>query len=447
MDAKERLQTLGVWGTLRQLAYGTGTRAGVEVVNLPRYTKRVAPTYKKMINTYLAEGRVKCAIDELSDISVGGGMYTTCKEGYEEQKQELDYFFEDVDLDYSTGLVARELWAIGNGLIWLKTPRSLKNVVRVPMITVRNLDSDPISGVPSEILQYTETRSYHQVSTKACKQLRHLSWNAIDTGVWGRGLLEPYVRSGVGYKWKSSDGKWKTAYRPPLCEIIEEIEDMMRVAIVKYAPKYFFDLMGFSEEEAQALSTKMNLNTWYDDIILYYQQGKKGEKQATPHRLSTDPRSRLDPFIEHFVNKELISMETPSVKLISESGFTEASSRTAIEIEARKVSAFQRFLKRRYERFLVWPFLQQKFKWGPEQIREAEIRIHWGEETKPQIAFEDLHQARVNKGISLTEYRDNLTKFGFELDTKGRSELDAEIAAQEALLRQQEREKGKDEEE
>ena len=138
-------------------------------------------------------------------------------------------------------------------------------------------------------------------------------------------------------------------------------------------------------------------------------------------------------------------MQTPSVKLISESGFTEASSRTAIEIEMRKVSAFQRFLKRRYERFLVWPFLTQEYGWGPEKIREAEIRIHWGEETKPQIAFDDIHKARVNGGISLTEYRDNLVKFGFELDTKGRKELDAEVAAQ--ALRQKEKEKGKEKDE
>ena len=411
------IRALGVFGSMKQLAYGAGG-AGVETSNMPRHSKKIDPTYAMMIERYLAEGRVKCAIDELADISVGAGFYLTGDD--ERVVGMVGDFMEDIDMDVHNMMIAKELWAVGGCLSWVRTPSEFADLLRIPMNTITHLDATP-KGELTLLKQRKIGLGTKNVTRGTMSELRYWAWNPIDTGVLGRGLMEAFVRRGAGYYYKdASSDSWKMARRPSLAEINEEVEDLMRVAITKYSPKFLIDLANFSEGEATNIKTQLGKVTWADDVVVWHKGGEN--KKLTPHRLSTDPRNRLDAFIKHFTDKELITMETPSVKLISETGFTEASANTAERIELRKVTAFQRYLKRKIERDVIKLFLVngkhdgETLGFGPTQLKALNIRLNWGEETKPTLEFHDLINIFENNGISVEELRKNISKFGVEID-------------------------------
>lgn len=375
-----------------------------------RQTKRIVPTYEEMIDRYLSESRIKCAIDELADVSVGVGFHTTCAKGFDDALDIVNTFCEDVNLDGLNSEIAKDVYITGNGLLWRKTPAKLEDLLRVPIYSITKLRSDG-RGNLAELEQKFQGEISANIKGTEVKQFYHIRQNPIDTGILGRGLLEPYVRQGVGYPYKTAADEWKTAYRPSLAEINEEIEDMMRTALTRYSPKFAMELGNFSEDEATELSTKLKTSSWVDDLIVWY-KGNPNERKFFPHRLSTDPRSRLDPFIEHFVDKELVTTQTPSVKLISKEGFTEASSRTAEAIEMRKVSAFQRFYKRILEQEVFIPVLMTQKGWTRDKAAEAQVRLHWGPTTKPEVNMMSLIEMVKSGIITAIEARKNVGEAG-----------------------------------
>lgn len=430
-------------GSLKKLLFGT-SKAGVTGGGYGRRLKRITPSYEEIIGRYLSEGRIKCAIDELSGSTVGAGFYTTAED--KKAKEIVDDFCEALDLDGLLQLQCRDLWLTGNTLFkrlmldekheW---PYTYK---RVPIQNVIAIKGDPATAKVTALKLREKTAPHLKIEDKELDPFRLWAWNPIDSGVIGRGNMEPYVRQGYGYKWKSGNNEWKTAYRPSIAETNEEIQDYMRVAVTRYSPRFMLDLAGFSEDEAADIKSSWNDLQWYDDAIVYHDGGE--DKKITPHRLTTDPRNRLDQFIQHFQDIEQIGMETPGTKLISETGFTEASSRTAERVGLRIVSPMKRFIKRRAELDYFKAILVDKLNYGPKQLKLAKVRLHWNEEIEPELKFEDLHKAREIKGLTLEEYRKNITKFGIELTEEGLDELKAEIEEEQKRWQEQEKEKEKE---
>ena len=422
-------------GSVKKLLFGT-SKAGVTGGGYGRRLKRIEPSYEEMIGRYLAEGRIKCAIDELSGSTVGPGFYTTADD--KDAKAVVDDFCEEIDADGLLQLQCKDLWLTGNTLFkQLETdnqdwPYTFK---RVPIQNVKAARGDPATARLVTLQLHEKTAPRLKIKGSDLEPFRLWTWNPIDTGVIGRGNMEPYVRQGYGYRWKSGENEWKMAYRPSIAETNEEIQDYMRVAVTRYSPRFMLDLAGFGEDEANSIKNNWNDLQWYDDAIVYHEGGE--DKKITPHRLTTDPRNRLDQFIKHFADIEQIGMETPGTKLISETSFTEASSRTAERVGLRIISPMKRFIKRHVELDYFKAILVDKLDYGPKKLKLAKVRLHWNEETEPELTFADIHQARQNKGITLEEYRKNLTKFGMETTEDGLAELQAEI--EEAQAREQEK--------
>jgi len=378
-----------------------------------------------MIGRYLAEGRIKTAIDEIAGSTTGMGSYTTCSAGFEDAKRAVDDFSEDIDLDSLSFIQSKDLWACGNTVFkYVYEKDRLIDILRVPISTITGLKADLRTGRILEIEQRIRTEAPYLIRGSELENVRCWVWNPIDTGVIGRGLMEPYTRDGYGYEWKDSSGKYHKAYRPSLAKINEEIEDYMRVAIIRFAPKLLMKLAGFNEEQANTLKDNMKDLSWVDDLVVWY--GDKESQDLMAETIHTDVRSRMHPHIQHFIDKELISMETPSVKLISETGFTEASSRTAERVGMRIIAPMQRFHKRRIERDIFKRIITQEMNYGPVQLKNANVRLQFNLRNRPDITFKDLFDMRVVKSLSLTEHRKNLAKLGVELTDEGLMELHAE---------------------
>lgn len=416
----------GFWGTLRKLAAGKQDSVGVVGGGFHRRTKRIKPSFEEMIGRYLAEGRIKTAIDEIAGSTTGMGSYTTCSAGFDEAKAAVDDFCEEIDLDTLSFIMSKDLWACGNTVFkYVYDKGKLVDILRVPISTIKGLKADLRTGRILEIEQRIRTEPPYIIKGKELEDVRCWVWNPIDSGVIGRGLMEPYCRDGYGYEWKDSGGKWHTSYRPSLAKINEEIEDYMRVAIIRFAPKLMMKLAGFTDEQAENITDDMKDLSWTDDLVVWY--GDKESQDLIADTIHTDPRSRMHPHIQHFIDKELIAMETPSVKLLSETGFTEASSRTAERVGMRIIMPMQRFHKRRVERDIFKRVIVQELNYGPTQLKNANVRLHYNLRNRPDITFKDLYDMRTAKSLSLIEHRKNLAKLGVELTDEGLADLLEEV--------------------
>jgi hypothetical protein len=82
----------------------------------------------------------------------------------------------------------------------------------------------------------------------------------------------------------------------------------------------------------------------------------------------------LDFYVETLQDEFVLGLQTPLTKLITKTGFTEASANAALEIAERRVLALQRFLKRGVERFLFDRVVAQ----AGLDPRQAQVRLNWG---------------------------------------------------------------------
>jgi hypothetical protein len=94
----------------------------------------------------------------------------------------------------------------------------------------------------------------------------------------------------------------------------------------------------------------------------------------------------LDFYVETLEDEFLLGLETPLAKLVTKTGFTEASADAALEIGERRVLALQRFLKRCVERYLFDPVVAAA---GLDSA-QAQVRLNWG--MPESLDYEKLSQ-------------------------------------------------------
>jgi len=297
-----------------------------------RFGKKITPSFGDMIDYYLSEPHVKSGIDELGESSVGSGFFLT---GDNEDALEIAKgWAHDINLDGMNLIIAREHWATGNVILENVEPNNLQRIVHLPIDSFEKAIADD-KGIISHWLQSVQGKK----TKLPIGRLTHMKWNPIGVGVVGRGLLEPLLRTGMGYEWQDQNGEWQKDYRPPYRQIIEEIEDAMRKILRRYVPRFAFVFRGVDDETVKG-HAKVIGGVRPEDDLTFGLPSAKQELLIT--RMSTDPRSRLHPYFEYFYNALITGLETPSIRLFLEAGFTEASSKTAKEIRE-----FVRFVEER----------------------------------------------------------------------------------------------------
>lgn len=375
-------------------------------------SKIITPSFANMIDFYLSDPMCKGGIDELSETSVGHGGYFSAK-----NKDVLAYaddYAEEIDLDGLHQTWARELWATGNAITEKVDPDNIRNLVRLPISSFTHIKADKFGKI-TELKQKIDNDEKTWNSGEL-NRLIHFAWNPIDASLTGRGLLEPLLRQGLGYTWTGADNVEHDEKRPTFASIIEETEDSMRKVLIRYTPKFVYVFKGFGDDEINAATNKLKVLRPDDDVALNT-TGQMGRQDITVTRLATDPRSRLDPFVEYFFNQKVMALETPSVKLFLEAGFTEASAQSAIQMVDRKVDAFRRFQKRKDERDVFKPLIIQNMKElaDKKKWKEAELRWNWNPIETPIVLAQDIVSAVQEAILSREEARKYFEKAGIEL--------------------------------
>lgn len=406
---------LGIHGeTQHGIVVGTTFKAG----------RRKVPRFKDMIDYKFSNPYIAAGIDELSEASVGSGFYNTVNDKYPKVLKFADDWFEEIDLDGMNLDISSDVWACGNSILEQIDPKDLQTIIHLPIGSFDRVYATKFGKITKLQQNIEGTRQIFEKDN--LEKLILLSWKKTGTNPLGHGLLESLLNQGVGYTYKTSENKFKTVYRPCFREIMEEIEDAMRKIIIRYVPRFVYIFTGMDTNWVRTAATEIKSVMVGDDLIIALPSGDIKKNDLRIERLETDPRSRLHPYTEYFHNGIITGLETPSIRLFIEAGFTEASARTAVEIRDQKVGAFRRFYKRKIERYIAKPRIFQDMKWhgdlGEREWKRANFRLHWNPLEPPKFTSDQLialFGAQARSGVWVIppeEFRLLLTKRGIQLD-------------------------------
>jgi hypothetical protein len=120
-----------------------------------------------------------------------------------------------------------------------------------------------------------------------------------------------------------------------------------------------------------------------------------------------DVRGRFDGVVEYLWNQFCLGGQTPLPKLLTEKGFTEASSNSAIEIADRLVMPINRLIKRNVES--LWRKVIQSADSSIDPVKAA-VRLNWGMQETPTVSPSDLISAAKEGLISREDFTKNAIK-------------------------------------
>jgi len=375
-------------------------------------------TFKKQIEAYFKDAAARDFVDVLAMQAVGMGFYTTCtsQEKYpkaEDAKNIVDAFNEDNDIDDLLQDTGRELVATGNSLWQLLTPGSVKNVLRVPIVSFERVFTN-------EFLKFTETELTRQKKIKlGFKQTTEYGgnlippdsvWffrlNTLDGSGWGSGVIRVLLEEYSWQEYEKNTGQYTTRTRPSLLEIKAKLD----LDLIEIFEKFAGPLEAYVTEDkklAERIEAELKTLPKYGGRLVAC--GKGGLEIKTP---PLEPRARFGESIEYLWNQFCLGGLTPLPKLFTTPGFTEASAKAAINIADRLVLPTQRLIKRRVEG--LWRKVIVAADSSLDPVK-ASVRLNWGAPETPEVIAADLIHAAELDLIRSEEFRKNAVKFGWEL--------------------------------
>jgi hypothetical protein len=357
---------------------------------------------------YERDPTCKASVDLLAASTVGMGFYTTVSKDYakaEEAKAVVDRFNERANLDALLCDMARVLIACGNDF-WLRiTPESLEELRHLPVDAVERIEQSFIqdSGlkVPYKTEGYKLRPSYGGEVLKP-EAVLHWRINCLGASGFGTGILQVLLHSLT----------FQSDKRPAYAWMKAKIERAMPRIFEKYAGPDVLALLENADEETIQKFERAIKNRSEEGAWLFY----SGKGDIKPVLL--DPRARFEYYVEHLINQFYLGCETPLPRLFSTPGFTEASAKAALDLQAMLIKPVQRYIKRQVEREVFSVVVAQA---GLDAVR-AQVRLNWGVEETPVIAVTDMLRAAELGLVRMEEFRKNAAKFGWELWEKPQPE-------------------------
>jgi hypothetical protein len=361
-----------------------------------------------VMRLYERDPTCKASVDLLAASAVGMGFYTTVNERYgraEEAKRAIDQFNESVNLDALLCDMARVLIACGNDF-WLKiTPERLAELHRLPVDAVERIEQSYMQNsglkIPYKVESYKLRQSYGGESLRT-EAIIHWRINCLGLSGFGTGVLQVLLHSLT----------FQSDLRPAYAWMKAKIERIMPKIFEKYAGPDVLALLEKADEATIQKFEKAIKNRSEEGAWLFY----SGKGDIKP--IALDPRARFEYYVDHIINQFYLGCETPLPRLFSTPGFTEASAKAALDLQAMLIKPIQRYIKRQVERDIFDVVLAQ----AGISPSEAQVRLYWGSEKVPEIVMADMLKAAELGLIRQEEFRKNAVKFGWRLWEKSQPE-------------------------
>ena len=359
-----------------------------------------------VMKLYERDPTCKSSVDLLA-ASVVKRFYTTCapEKDYPDAakaKKAVDDFCEEINLDGLMHDMAVRLIACGNDF-WLRlTPDKLVEFVRMPIDAVEKIKLTSVKGfkIPYKVESYQLRALYRGNVGDSLKPDAVLHWyvNQNFNSGFGVGLLQVLLHTlAVG-----------NDKRPSFAWMKSKIERLMPKIFEKYAgPDVVVGAPGAKDVTIKKWEKALK-NRPEEGVWLFH-----GQKDLTVNAVQIDPRAQGFTFyVDHMINQFYLGCETPLPRLFSTPGFTEASSRAALELQDMLTDPIARMIKRRVEREIFAVIVRQA---GFDSAKAA-VRLNWGSPESPEITAGDLIAAADKQLIRPDEFRKNAIKIlGWEL--------------------------------
>ena len=361
-----------------------------------------------VMKLYERDPACKASVDLLAASAVGMGFYTTVNESYgkaEEAKKAVDRFSESVNFDALLCDMARMLIACGNDF-WLKiTPERLAELHRFPIDAVERIEQSSMQNsglkIPYRVESFKLRQSYGGESLRT-EAIIHWRINCTGLSGFGTGVLQVLLHSLT----------FQSDRRPAYAWMKAKIERIMPKIFEKYAGPDVLALLEKADEATIQKFERAIKNRSEEGAWLFY----SGKGDIKP--IALDPRARFEYYVDHIINQFYLGCETPLPRLFSTPGFTEASAKAALDLQAMLIKPIQRYIKRQVERDIFDVVLAQ----AGLNPSEAQARLNWGAEKVPEIVMADMLKAAELGLIRQEEFRKNAVKFGWQLWEKAQPE-------------------------
>jgi len=323
-------------------------------------------SFKTMSKVYLGDLAARASIDFLADQIAGAGFYTTMNEKYADKsdgktaKELVDEFCSEHGLDEVLQESARYLVGWGNVFWWVGNPKKIEFVRLVPPEIVKD---NGIKFDEAGELEKIELDWKRQPSEIPGDEIIHLAYNVLTAKPLGIGILQSLCTPlDIG------DGE----QREPFYQIKAKIQSGMADTIYTFgAPNELWTFPGLSKEK---------LTEFFAQIKDIPRRGSRfvfnppvgSEAKVQP--IVAERMRGLDFYVDNLNDEFILGLQTPLAKLVTKTGFTEASANAALEVAERRVLALQRFLKRGVERNLFDHVVAEA---GLDQ-KQAQVRLNWG---------------------------------------------------------------------
>jgi len=323
-------------------------------------------SFKTMSKVYLGDLAARASIDFLADQIAGAGFYTTMNDDYVEEsegktaKDLVDAFCREQGLDEVLQESARFLVGWGNVFWWIGNTKRIEFLKLVPVEIIRD------NGVKFNAegqLDRIELDWKRQPSEIMGDEIIHLAYNVLTAKPLGIGILQSLCTPlDIG------DGETREAYY----QIKAKIHSGMTDTIYMFgAPNELWSFPGLSKERLQELFSQIKSIPRRGSRFVF---NPPAGSEAKVQPIVAERMRGLDFYVETLMDEFVLGLQTPLAKLVTKTGFTEASADAALDIGERRVMALQRFLKRGVERFLFDRVIAQAGL-DPEK---AQVRLNWG---------------------------------------------------------------------
>ena len=325
-----------------------------------------AVSFKTMSSVYMGDLAARASIDFLADQIAGAGFYTTMNEEYVEKsegrtaKEVVDAFCAEHGLDEALQESARYLVGWGNVFWWIGNPKEIEFLRPVPLEIIRE------NGVKFNAdgrLDKVELDWRRQPSEILGDEVVHLAYNCLSAKPLGIGVLQSLCTPlDIG------DGETREAFY----QIKAKIQSGMADTVYMFgAPNELWSFPGLSRERLQEVFAEIkNIPRRGSRFVFNPPAGSEAKVQP----VVAERMRGLDFYVETLLDEFVLGLQTPLAKLVTRTGFTEASAKAALGIAERRVLALQRFLKRGVERGL---FDRVVAAAGLDPAR-AQVRLNWG---------------------------------------------------------------------
>ena len=311
---------------------------------------------------------IALAVDSIVGGIMSTGFYFTSKDP--EAARKVTQWADKIGLRGILFDVLRELVLTGNSFLKPEGTGENLQLIRIPLLFFRPQLDVVIENYKVRVVNYYisfQVGMHYETRKLPADEVIHLAWNIIDPSrPWG---------CGIAYQLVTRQRDWNGNEVPSILEAEATLRRNLILFLIRAIPKRLVQVKNVSSDKLEQIVTQLS-NILQDPAQDHITNVEIDVKELKSQELKFD-------YYTIFENLLISGVRTPTVKLFTTPGFTEASAREATSQFEIYINSIREYVEHVLE-YKIFPLVV-----GPT----AHVEIHWGQPQKPELKFADIIQA------------------------------------------------------